>query len=91
MYRFLLFASTMFICSSCANQDERSATHTEKKTENQQPICGASPPVLDRSKIEKMLENNGTITAEMSTEERKRIVSDFIKRKINIHKDCKKL
>ncbi len=48
------------------------------------------PPIKDKSKLKKMLIDNGTITAEMSEEKANKMVNDYIKKKQEAFKRCKK-
>jgi len=97
MYRIPLLISALLVCISCSSQvdtvpaDEPSAeppAESKKQPPKLTINCSAPAQVQDKSKIEAMLLKNGTITSDMSTEEKSKIVSDFIKRKTKLYKDC---
>ncbi len=80
---------TLIFCSACVAPENEVATESSKTIDKSILTCSASPPVLDKGKIAKMLEKNGTITADMSEEQRMKVVNDFIKRKTKPRKECK--
>ena len=50
----------------------------------------SSPPIKDKSKLKTMLINSGKITAEMSDKETKTIIKNYINKKQQAFKRCKK-
>jgi len=54
------------------------------------PCKASSPPIKDKSKLKKVLIDNGTITVEMSDEMANKVVNDFIKKKREAFKRCNK-
>jgi len=54
------------------------------------PCKTSSPPIKDKSKLKKMLMANGRITPDMSDEMANKVVRDYIKKKRDAYKRCKK-
>jgi len=90
MFRILFVFTLMFFCFSCVSKVDPSVETPSRKSFKSKLNCSASPPVLDKNKIAKMLKDSGMITADMNEEESNQLVSDFINRKNNAHKDCNK-
>ena len=100
MYRIPLLILAMLICISCSNQVDTVPAESPTEPSVEQPAdskkqppkltinCSAPAQVQDKKKMEERLVKNGTITSEMSAEEREKIVSDYIKRKTKLYKDC---
>ncbi len=89
----ILIIVTLF-CISCSSQIDTHHDTVPVESNKQLPKetinCSAPAQVQNRSKIEARLVKKGTITSDMSAEERKKIVSDYINRKTKPYKDCLK-
>ncbi len=90
MERFSVVLILLLSCVACAEKDTNEAVTPNKESVGLPFRCSGSPPVIDKSKIEKMLRNNGRITADMNQQQVEKTVNDFIQKKQNKYKDCKK-
>jgi len=92
MIRFPLLLFIALICISCSSQIDTNPdtvlAESKKSIPEKTINCSAPAQVHDRSKIEAILEKKGTITSEMNSDERRKIVSEYIKRKTKPKKDC---
>lgn len=82
----------IFLLNGCQSKDEpQTATPspqvaTDPKMES--TCLQSTPPIQDLTKIESMLLEQGTITADMSQAQKEQIINDFIKRKNQAFKSC---
>lgn len=89
MKPLLLIMAFMFLAVSCAQQSDSADSSAADSGYQPQLNCSAAPPIEDKSRLIKMLKDNGTISPEMNKQQIEQIVSDYIKRKNKKHKECK--
>ena len=92
---FIIFLAGCQNPSEVKNLENQSVELEVVKTENHViktslPCKASSPPIKDKTKLKKMLIDNGTIAADMSEEMANKVVNDFIKKKRDAFKRCKK-
>jgi hypothetical protein len=69
---------------------QQEAVISKTSVGNKLPCKSSSPPILDKSKLKEMLMANGKITPDMSDEMANRVVREYIKKKRDAYKRCKK-
>lgn len=85
--RLLALAAGLITLSACASETVSSAP--AKPMVQPKPVCSAPPPIPDIWKLEPMLIEQGTITAEMPREAREQAIRDYIRKKNErFLKDC---
>lgn len=104
IYILALLTSSVTL-TSCQNKpsDEQFAKQNIEYTEtveksnvdaalvkSDKPCKASSPPIKDKNKIKIMLINSGKITADMSELQADKVVRDYIKKKQDTFKHCKK-
>jgi hypothetical protein len=76
-------------CSQTPREPEAPVAGNEAQVKVPPAPC-ATPPVPDKSRIEAMLRREGTITDEMSADERRQVVDAYIARKMSSFSACGK-
>ena len=85
--RLLALAAGLTALCACANEPAHPAS--PKPVVQPKPVCSAPPPIQDIWKLEPLLIEQGTITAEMSREQREQLIRDYIRKKNErFLKDC---
>jgi hypothetical protein len=90
MFRSTLILSLTLVCGGCAQPEQQVDEPNKAILKQLEKDCSASPAVIDSPKIRSMLVDKGLITDDMTEEQIKPIVNDYIDRKIKAIRKCKK-
>lgn len=79
--RLALAVAGVLALAACANEPTTSAAVTPAPKSQPKPVCSAPPPIQDIWKLEPMLTEQGTITAEMTREQKEAAIRAYIRKK----------
>ncbi|NVJ51603.1 MAG: hypothetical protein HWE11_14530 [Gammaproteobacteria bacterium] len=86
----LLAGSTLLVACASNNEAETAAATPAPVATVPVQNCSAPPPVRDIWALEPMLTNSGDIKPEMTREEKKAVILEYIRAKNETYSKCKK-
>ena len=90
MLRLILTLGLTLSCIGCAQPEQQVNEQNTTILKQLEKGCSASPPVLDSPKMRQMLVNNGRLADDMTEDQIKQVVNDYINQKNKAIRNCKK-